>query len=459
VVIGVWCSGTGWSDEPSRGSAGDAASSSTNAELIGEDEFLRSPFGEFFRAGDYAKALDAIDALAAQYPQDPLIKRYRALTLDRLGRYDEALRIYRELLASHPDHLPTRFFLGQTYSHMGDANAATKEWRWVVEQSPAEEYRQWAEELLKRQQAAAADQTAPRKRVYVFGDTGFEYDSNPLLKPNDKGVAAQGDEKQAERWSVNVGVGYPIVLQPDLRVDAISMTRQSLHTEGLTQVNFTGQEVGLAASKRVNVWNRDVIVGGRYDFLTGWLDGDLFSVTNRWLLSADARLTPRTRTYAYNRFSVANFGPDGSNPPQTSRDGFGYDLGATQYFYTADFRRYVFVSEEFNLSEAHGGNFTRRGMTSRLGFHTPVLLVAKTDLDVSGGFGLGTYPDFSPLSSLDPTRREDTNWDLYTGLTYSWTPQVATRAFYRYINANNRNDIFQYDRHIAGVQLLFSQYF
>ena len=91
--------------------------------------------------------------------------------------------------------------------------------------------------------------------------------------------------------------------------------------------------------------------------------------------------------------------------------------------------------------------------------HTPVPFVKQTDFDVSGTFRFGKYPRFTSLSSSDPERREDTTWNLTASLTHYWTTQLATRLFYDFIKANNRNDFFQYDRHVAGVQLLFTQSF
>ena len=428
------------------------------AELIPPDLFLSSPFAEFFRAGKYAAALDALDVLAEQYPNDPLIIRYRAIVLDRLGRYDEAIALYNQLLARDPNHTPTKFFLGQTYAHQDDPRAAADAWRWVVENSPSEEYRRLAQEQLNQLEARAA-RPGVKKQFYLVGDVGVAYDSNPLLKPHDKALAVQGNEQQAERFSVNLGLGYQAVNRPDTRVDVISTTRQSLHDRGLDEVNFTSQEFALDARKRVSLWDRDVILGARYDLLGGFLNGDLFSLINRFLFSSDFRVTPHTRTYAYNRFSVSDFGPDGSNPPQTSRDGVYEDVGFLQYVYSEDFLTYLYVGQELEVDQTRGANFTRRGTSSRLGAHTPVPFVKQTDFDVSGTFRFGTYPRFTSLSSLDPERREDTNWILSVSVTHYWTARLATRLFYDFITAKNRNDFFQYDRHLTGIQLLFSQSF
>lgn len=446
------CTVSAAADEPSS----NTESSST--EGLSAEAFLASPFAEFFKAGDYARALEALDALAQDYPDDPLITRYRAIVLDRLGRYDEAIEIFKELLARDPDHVPTHFFLGQTYSHQGNTKAAMNEWEWVVERSPEEAYRQWAQEGLDVL-AGLPPETIERRRLYVFGTTGAEYDSNPLLQPDDKELAVPDDDKQAARFVVNVGLGYAAILRPDFRFDVISTTRQSWHSEGLDQINFTSQALALDARKSTSLWDRDVIFGARYELAAGFLDEELFALDHELLLSSDMRLTPKTRTYVYNRATLSEFGPDGSNPPQTSRDGFYDDLGLIQYFYTADFQRYLFIGQEVNFAQPRGANFTRRGISSRLGGHTPVPLLPQTDLDASIGVQFGRYPRFSPLSSLDPDRREDATWDVYSALTHYWTPRLATRLFYQYINANNQNDLFEYERHVAGVHLLFVQYF
>jgi len=94
-----------------------------------------------------------------------------------------------------------------------------------------------------------------------------------------------------------------------------------------------------------------------------------------------------------------------------------------------------------------------------VGLHVPVPNVEKTDLDTSAGLRWGDYPHFESLSALDPNQRRDANWDIYVAVTHRFTPRLSTRAFYRFINANNRNDFFQYDRNITGLQLLFTQYF
>jgi hypothetical protein len=301
--------------------------------------------------------------------------------------------------------------------------------------------------------------TAPeRRRLYVFGNVGWEYDDNVLLKSNDPGLGV-GDDRNAGRVSLNLGAGYRLIQSPDLRLDGTYVARQSIHDDSLEEWNYTEQEVALDLRKRVALMERDVTLGLRYELSAGFLSGDMFELSNEFRLSSDVRFTPQSRTVLYHRFTVAEFGPDGDNPPQTSRDGLENDLGVTHYIYSPDFRSYVFLGQEFSDDRKRGANYDRFGFTSRVGLHVPVPLLARTDLDTSVSFRWMEYPRFESISRLDPNQRLDNTWEYYVALSHRITPRVLTRAFYRYINANNRNDFYQYDRHVGGTQLLFTQYY
>ena len=431
-------------------------SSANHPPRISTQEFLASPFARYFRAKDYPNALNALEALLNTYPDDPLILRYRARVLARLGRTKDAIALYRRLLSQDARHAPTRIFLGEAYLQNGQPEAAAEQWRWVIRHSDSKPYRRWAQAQLNRLRVTGKRVKMPERRLYLVGLTGLKYDSTPLLKPNDKALAGQGNEKHGWKVPLDLTIGYPLVLAPATRVDLLYLSRQLFHDGETDDVGTTMQGMAIVGKRRVEIGRKAVILGGRYGARVNFLRSDLFSVINRFILSADTAFTPHTRTHVYNRFSFADFGPDGPNPPQTSRDGFRGGLGLTQYFYTANFRRYVFVSQEVNLDQTRGANFTRRGTASRVGIHTPVPGLLKTDVDISTGFEWGKYPRFVSRSSLDTERRRDARFDVYTALTYHWNKHLATRALYRFINNDNRNDFFDRTRHIAGVEVLLA---
>lgn len=415
------------------------------------EEFRSSRFANLFREGRTEEALEALNPLLEKYPNDPLLLRYRAITLDRLGRTREAIAQFQELLQRDPDHVPTRYFLGMAYAHQGDTAQAKKELEWVASKSSVSTYPEWAKTALAQLETAAIPAVSAL-RWSLHGSAGWEWDSNVLLKPNDKRLALAGDQN-ADRFSVNLQAGYRVLSGRDRGMDFFYTTRHSFHDDGLDELNFTSEEAALAFQKAGRFFGQPVIWGGRVDSAVGFLKENLFSWTNRAIFSADTRFSPRTRTVLSHQVSWTNFGPDGSNPPQTSRDGLYQDTGLAQYFYTADFQRHLFLSQSYSDARVRGGNFEQRGISSRVGLHAP--LTRRVAADAAVGFRWNRYPRFSSLSSLDPNRRRDTDWDFYAALTRSITPRLFGRLFYRFITARNRNDFFEYDRHLTGVELYF----
>ncbi len=398
-----------------------------------------------------------MDEFVKKYPNDPLIFRYRALTLDRLNRRKESIAEYKKILSQNPNHVPTHLFLGLAYARDKQPDKAVKELRWVVDHSTSEKYRHWAQAQLSRVKKGGKKVGKPvKKKPYLLGKIGAYYDSNPLLIPNAENLSSK-PEKDGIDFPINLNVGYPLILEKEFRLDAIYVGQTLLHDAGADDVDFTSQGAALDAKKRVFFGDRAVLFGGRYDFKANFLRSDLFAVINRFLLSMDTSFWKKTRTRFYGRVSYSDYGPDGSTPPVTSRDGFRGGLGIIQTFFLAkDFRTYFFVKQEVSMADTRGENFNREGSLTRLGVHAPLDFLGPIDLDVSTGFDYGTYPEFSSLSVLDLNERQDMRTDVYAALTYHWKPDFATRGFYRYINSNNDNDFFERDRHIAGVEVIFS---
>ncbi len=423
---------------------------------ISSEEFLSSDFSAYFRQKKYPNALKALDRLLAKHPDDPLLLRYRALTLEKLGRRPEAIASYRQILADHPNHVPTHLFLGLAYAKQGQREEAARQLRWVAEHSESEEYQHWAQAQLARLRAKGRK---PRKKIeqkpYLLGKIKIAYDSNPLLVPDDESLSSRTRE-DGVFYGLNLDIGYPFLLEKDKRLDVVYIGHTVLRDGGTDQVNFTTQGVALDAKQRTFLGNRAVVFGERYDFRANFLRSDLFSIVNRLLLSADTSFWKRTRTHFYGRVSYSDYGPDGSRPATTSRDGVRGGVGVVIYFYTADLRSYVFLKQEVSGAETRGDNYDRTGYLARLGFHTPLDRKNRVDLDASVGFDRGTYPQFGSLSSLDLADRRDSRLDAYGALTYHWKPNLATRGFYRFINSDNRNDFFDRQRHIAGVEMVFS---
>lgn len=342
------------------------------------------------------------------------------------------------------------------YEKAGRYEEATDQLHWVVQSGGSEEYRHWAQaQLTYFQQSRKTIQHLIEKKPYLLGKISSAYDSNPLLIPDDENLSSRS-KKDGVFYGVDLEVGYPFVLEKDARVDAVYAGHELFHDGGTQEADFTTQGLALDAKKRLFFGERAVIFGGRYDFRANFSRSDLFSTVHQGKLSLDTSFWKRTRTHLYTRLSYSNFGPDGTAPGLTSRDGVRGGVGAAQYFYSADYKAYFFVKEELSLADTRGKNFNRKGSLTYLGVHTPIRFLSRTDFDAAIGFDWGTYPDFASLSLLDPVERRDARTDVYSALTYYLKPNVALRGFYRFINSDDPNDFFDHQRHIAGGEVIFS---
>lgn len=443
IAVAIFCSAVFLSPAPA-------------AAEISHKEFLSSDFIKSFKNHEYEKALKECNVLLKKYPNDPLISRYRALTLEKLHRSPEAINLYHEILAAYPRDIPARLFLGLAYIKEGANEKAAAELRYVVKHGVLPEYRHWAQEQLNRLYShKISGGKRITKKPYIIGKTGILYDSNPLLLPDDKTLSSK-KRKPAALYLFELNAGYPLQLKKDFRLDALYIGEEYLHSYGANQVDFTSQGFALDAKKRVFAGRRPYLLGGRYDFRANFLRSDLFSIVNRFFVSADTSFWKKTLTHFFGRFTILNYGPDGANPDVSSRDGIREAIGVTQYFYTPSRKTFFFIKGEGDFNQTRGKNFNRVGALGTIGFHTPFLSFHKTDLDMSSSYNWGTYPDFTSLSALDPSDRRDKGWDIYAALTHHWKPNLATRVLYRFINSENNNNLLDHNRHLAGAEVIFS---
>ncbi len=277
------------------------------SSFISSQEFLSSDFVSYFKKKEYQKALAASDVLLKEYPNDPLILRYRALTLENLGRDKEAVKVYRQIINVHPNYAPSHMGLGLAYAKEGKYGEATNELRWVIQNSTSAEYKHWAQEQFDRlHQNEVHPAKIVEKKPYFLGKIGSAYDSNPLLVPTHPDLLSQR-KKDGAFFEFDLNAGYPFILEKDFRMDAVYIGNTIFHDRGTNQVDFTTQGLALDAKKRAFFGDRGIIFGARHELLVNFLRSTHFSTMNQFTLSMDTSFWKRTRTHVYTRLSYANF--------------------------------------------------------------------------------------------------------------------------------------------------------
>src|SRR5687768_808959 len=92
------------------------------------------PVGSVFLAAAAVSALAVAPIPRARpSPPDPSVLLANAVRLHQAGELDDAVGLYRELLARHPDHVPARSNLGAALVQGGRYRDAIAEYRKALE--------------------------------------------------------------------------------------------------------------------------------------------------------------------------------------------------------------------------------------------------------------------------------------------------------------------------------------
>lgn len=120
---------------------------------------------EAFRRGDYPSALAAYALAIAARPDDSESMNNAALTLERLGRFDEALPLLQKAVELAPQKWSYRFNLGHVRGSMGDWTGAVAEYREADRLFPDDHVTLFNLGLALQRQGSDADAVGPLSRA------------------------------------------------------------------------------------------------------------------------------------------------------------------------------------------------------------------------------------------------------------------------------------------------------
>jgi tetratricopeptide (TPR) repeat protein len=126
----------GWSAEASRAFAAAVAADSLYADAYVSLAIARR------EQGDLLGANQALDRMAARFPDDPRIAANRGRVWEELGDWDRAIVAYREAVELDPADDTSRFNLARLLMRQGEMDPAIEVLESLVERSPGD-YEAW----------------------------------------------------------------------------------------------------------------------------------------------------------------------------------------------------------------------------------------------------------------------------------------------------------------------------
>ncbi|GEM_PF-3142583 len=449
-------------EEEARGPQPAAAGQAGKRVIIEEPEDIyqmpieditKSEAAKYFKEGNYEKALEEFQLLAKLYPRDITIRRYIGICYDRLGKYDEAIEAYNEGLLLYPYHVPTHFYKGLAFIRKGDLRRGLNELKFVSGADPEGPYGERARTIITQIEAGRPIVPEKPKPWTYFGRAAWMYDDNVPIAPKEKALRVPNSDLNAMRYELDGTFLYQMFQESKTRVNFEYGWSVSLNDDSLTDFNFYLQRAAISVSFINEFLGKQWLNTFRHDFSAGWLDDAIFSIANTSSVSAATSFFNQTRTTFFSSFGYTEFGPDGFDAKALSRDGFYESAGLDTTWFTKDGAFFVALGYAWNGAQTRGKDFVLSAHSVQFRLHTPV--IEKFYADFSAAYLRGDYPDFDGKIFVDVKGRRDDAWTMAVFLSRPLTKNITWRAFYRWFDTQNNNDIFAFRRDIAGCEINF----
>ncbi|BBK43736.1 hypothetical protein STVA_37560 [Allostella vacuolata] len=426
-----------------------ATAGSAALAALPPSELLADPGVLAYREGRFAEAIARLEGLAAQHPDDVLVRRYLGLSQYGLKRYQAATGTLEAAARLDPGNATTWLYLGLARYAQGRYPAAREALEKAEALEPdarsaavARSFRETMARYMTERTVPAAPQ--PR-RWSLTGQAGIAYDDNVPLRGNGVPGPKAGARTFQSAWG-----GYDIVQDGAwrLRGEGFAYLSQNLRGD-LNDFDQATVEAALDLSYQATAWGMPARPGLRYAYQPSWEGGREYNQSHAITASLVLQPVDDTISYFFYRYATEDYRDDGVEARFTSRDlGAGHQVGLTQYYYFEDRRNYVFAGYAYLRNDAKGTFFDENGHRLSLGgamlLPWDVRLLARAEYQWRD---FGRYP-------IEPQRNfERQHYTL--SLTKPIAEGMAVSVGYSYINEDSNYSVLSYRRNLVTLSLTY----
>lgn len=406
------------------------------------EDFMKTQAAKDFAKGQYKEAAADFDQLMVEYPEDLLVRRFRAITLARMGNYDESIKAFEETIQLAPENVALHFYLGEVYLQKGKMEEARKEFQWVIANDEGS-YRYRAQQALFLTLGSAP---APLKPWSVNVTQGYDFDSNASYASSDPAFRQPGDQNSS-RFNTTLSGTYRLYQKHGWLLIADALYAQSLYTDFLKLQTYT-PGLGISALYSFNFFNKPAFFSLREGVTQTYLRNKFYVVTNSVNPSVVVNFHERLRTTVSYRWSYSEYDNGGPTPSSTSRNGFGHNIALGNTLYLNEFRtRYAALTYDYDHNDTRGRDYVKHAHGIRVDYHTP--LIEKIHGELSFRFRDSNYPKFT----AGPPNRRDELFGFTTTLSRPLTSNLFLSTSHAYERVASENNAYEYWKNVFSVQV------
>lgn len=143
--------------------------------------------------GEFKNALAQLDILSGAQANDLSALNLRAAALTKLGQYEEAFRIFQEILKNNPDYFPAAFNAAEVQFLAGDREGSLETFRRLRQRDPQNELLRFKVFLCQMALGRGEQAAKTAKAMQPAGATPSYYYAQALM------ARGAGDEGKARK--------------------------------------------------------------------------------------------------------------------------------------------------------------------------------------------------------------------------------------------------------------------
>lgn len=405
--------------------------------------------GELIQAGAYADAVEELDRLLAEKPDDVLLIRMKAISLIHLGKYDKAASLLRQAIEMDPETIASRYYLAQALASRGNVVEAAELLNEVQKRAPESLYAKRAKEILPQLENLQAAQQVLESKGRWSGSVSLagEYDDNILAQAREDDADSA---RESFRWIPSVYLEF----HPwDEKLDNAPLTigggyafYQSFHERYiLNDFNVTTMSPRLFLRKTGEVGSRHYMIGVESDYTFVRLGSRTFSHESGIKTYADLQLQDWMVFSPSYSIKFQNFKSDTSSPETFSRDGYRQSLGAGLFFYTLANRLILGAAYFYRPAHTDGSVFDAN--SHQVSGTAQISLPWKFRVTSGLEYESDKYVNYTP----EPERSDHTI-TVFAGLSRPiWRDKLFLEANYTSARSYSEKSFAEYRRNVFSL--------
>jgi len=418
---------------------------------LAPDEFLKTKAAQLFVRAEYEKALTEFEALEAKLPQNMLVKRYKAMTLDGLKRYDEAIAEFDEGIKISPDSPSLHYFLAQTLIHKQDFIGADRELAYVETHDSGGAYLARAKADRAAVQRILEALKRPKPKLWTLsGNYGAEHNTNATSESR---ITPSTAEEHAMRFPGAVGLVFNVYDQAPWKGKISYDHNNSYYGGTIPSLNTFSHAVGTTLSRTDTVAGRSLSAQLGQTTTYTQIDHKYYSLAAAPSATIIYSFADWHRVTLSENITHTTYKNEGTDPSRTSRKGWGYLLSVTNNFYlNKEKDRYVQFVFDWGADDPRGANNVKDAFGYKLAYYFP--FIWGWDASAFFKFKYANFPEYGTPAGV-PTRFDQeytSGLFLSRSLNANWSLSLS----YNFTDNLSKDNTYTYDNHATGFRLSFS---